>query len=241
MVDPRTIRRFPSVFLNHDTYERHYWTVRLLGRTRPGETVIDVGGERNLEMFAGRLKVRNVNVVGPDAVEGGAASLPDKSFDYAVSIDTLEHIPKAERGQHLAHLVRLARRRVVFCAPIGQPAQVRLQHALLDAGILDEASVRYLREHLEYGMPTPEEIQEVLPDRLIRWRYSGNVNVYAPPRIPRSRIGRVILPVAAFLVNWLLNLTWLHFKVGARRRAVTNRLYGVIDLDEAAPAGRSEN
>ena len=225
------IRRWPAAFLNHDTYERHHWTVKLLGRTRPGETVLDVGGERMLARFAPRLAVRDVNVTGPDAAAGGTESLADRSFDYAVSLDTLEHLPRPERERHLRELIRVARRRVVFCAPIGQPEQEKFQRALLAAGTLDPASLQYLREHLEFGLPTPEEIEVMLPGVRIDWRYSGNVRVYAVPgRPPASRLGRAVVLAVGLTLNWLLNVTWLYWKVGRRRRAVTNRFYGVIEV-----------
>ena len=230
------IRRWPTAFLNHDTYERHHWTVKLLGRVRPGETVLDVGGERMLARFAPRLVVRDLNVAGPDAKPEGAAAPVDRSFDYAVSLDTLEHVPRPERERHLRELMRVARRRVVFCAPIGQPEVERFQRALLAAGTLDPASLQYVREHLEHGLPTPEEVEAMLPGVRIDWWFSGNVRVYAVPRpLLASRMGRAAVLAVGLFLNWFLNVAWLHWKVGRRRRAVTNRFYGVIDL-EANPA-----
>ena len=238
-IPPAWVHRFPRLFLNHDTYERHYWTARLLGPVRAGEAVIDVGGERGLARFLPGARVFDVNVVGPDALAGGTESLPDGAFEYAVSVDTLEHIPKPERAHHLAELVRLANRRVVFCAPIGQPEQVAFQQALLDAGTLDAGSVAYLREHLEYGMPTPEEVEGYLAGRPIAWHYSGNVRRYAvPARPPASRLLAAGLAIAATTVNFAMNVTWLYWKVGPRRRAVTNRFYGVIDLEPVTPSPR---
>jgi len=217
------------VFLNHDTYERHYWTVRLLGPTIAGESVLDLGGERGLARFAKGLEVRDANIVGPDAVNDPGRAFGDKSFDYAVSIDTLEHMPKEARGEHLRQLMRVARKRVVFCAPIGQPLQNDFQRRLLEAGTMDDASLQYVREHLDYGLPTPEEIESLLPGVAVDWYFSGNVKRYmVPGKPPESRAAQKAIMAVALFINWLYNATWLYFKVGRKRRAVTNRFYGVI-------------
>jgi hypothetical protein len=226
----RLTHRYPALFLNHDNYERHVWAVRLLGRTTPGETVVDVGGERWLARFALGLSVRDVNVTGPDALDGGTASLPDRSFDYAVSLDTLEHIPRDGRAAHLRELLRLARRRVVFCAPIGSPRQVQFQEALLAAGTLDPASLAFVREHLAHGLPTPEEVAAMLPGVTVRWFYAGGLGVYAVPRTPpASRLGRALLLAVGLALNALFNVLWVPFKVGGSPRPTTNRFYGVIE------------
>lgn len=233
MIKPEWIRKYPRLFLNHDTYERHWWTARLLGDTKPGRTVADIGGERNLELFAPQLAITNINISGPDVIAEGISSVPDNSFDYAVSLDTLEHIPPGQREDHLKQLLRLARRRVVFCAPIGQAEQVKFQKAMLKSEGLDEASRNFVREHLEYGMPTPQEVEKMLPGVKIKWLYSGNIRRYlVPEKPPPYRPVRAFYLLVGLLINYLMNLFWLPFKVDEKRREVTNRFYGVIDLEQ---------
>ncbi len=119
----------------------------------------------------------------------------------------------------------------MFCAPIGQPMQIQFQKRLLDCGLMDERLQRFIREHLEFGLPTPEEIETAVPHLRIRWYYSGNLRFYtAPSAPPKSKLGQAALFFALLLVNWLQNRVWLHFKFGRRRKPTTNRFYGVIDL-----------
>lgn len=226
-------RHFPAIFLPHDLYERHYWAYKLLGKTKPGESVLDVGGEGYLSLFAKRLVVKDLNIEGKEPYDGMTIPFEDKSFDYAVSIDTIEHIPKELRRRHLCELMRVAKKRVVFCAPINSPMQIKLQKALLASEVLDERAKRFVKEHLEFGLPTPEEIQETLPNVKIRWFYTGNLKFYSPPtRIPKSIFFKALFYLVLFLLNWLSNRVWLYIKRTKERKPTTNRFYGVIDLQD---------
>lgn len=53
---------------------------------------------------------------GKDRVAADGSKLPfrDKSFDFTVSADTLEHLPQFERRTFIVELLRCARRKVVF-------------------------------------------------------------------------------------------------------------------------------
>lgn len=230
-ISPVGMKRFPRVFLPHDIYERHFWTYKLLGKTQAGETVLDVGGEGHLSLFANHLTIKNLNVEGEETYDGVTIPFADKSFDYAVSIDTVEHMPKELRKKHLSELMRVARKRVVFCAPIDSPMQVELQKALLACETLDERAKRFVREHLEFGLPAPIEIQVALPDVPIRWCYTGNLKFYFPPkRIPKSKLLQAFLSFTLLTLNWLSNRVWLHIKLTKEPKPTTNRFYGVIDL-----------
>lgn len=230
-IDPALIKRFPALFLPHDIYERHYWTIKLLGKKKPGETVLDVGGEGYLKLFARRLIIKDINIEGAEAYDGMAIPYPDKSFDYAVSIDTIEHMPKGQRKLHISELIRVAKKRVVFCAPVNSPMQIELQKALLTSNALDERAVRFVKEHLEYGLPTPTEIQAALPDAPIKWHYAGNLKFYSPPKhVPESKPLQMALSLFLLVMNWLSNRIWLYVKLGEKLKLTTNRFYGVIDL-----------
>ncbi|MDP8256137.1 MAG: class I SAM-dependent methyltransferase [Candidatus Alcyoniella australis] len=226
--------RFPRLYINHDAYERHFWTARLLGPVRPGQTVLDVGGEKGLARFLPGLKVVEYN---PKITETTDPSqLPDGSFDYAVSIDTLEHVPQDSRREHLELLLRLARQRVVFCAPLGTEMQNEFQRRLLAAETLDPGSLEFVREHLKYGLPDPAQVERLLPGVQIDWRFSGDVRRYmVPAPAPRSRVLQLVYLGVGLSLNWLMNVCWLPFKLGPQAHAYTNRFYGVINV----PADRS--
>ncbi|MEM2914456.1 MAG: hypothetical protein QXH91_03520, partial [Candidatus Bathyarchaeia archaeon] len=135
------------------------------------------------------------------------------------------------RKKHLYELMRVAKKRVVFCAPLDSPMQIKLQKALLACEVLDERAKKFIREHLEFGLPTPDEIRTALPEVVIKWYYAGNLKFYFPPkRIPKSRLLKGLLSFALLILNWLANLIWLRVKLTAKPKPTTNRFYGVIYL-----------
>jgi len=99
-----------------------------------------------------------------------ACRLPfaDDSFDAAVSLDTVEHLPKELRGTFLQELKRIAKRAVVITCPI-QSADGEYQGRDFDLRLQREISERkgvqpeWLEEHIERGHPTREELSEELP------------------------------------------------------------------------------
>jgi len=99
-----------------------------------------------------------------------ASHLPfaDNSFDAAISLDTVEHLPRELRAPFLGELKRIARRAVVVTCPI-QSADGEYQARNFDLRLQGEITHRkgvqpeWLEEHIARGHPTREELSEQLP------------------------------------------------------------------------------
>ena len=99
-----------------------------------------------------------------------ASRLPfsDNSFDAAISLDTVEHLPRILRAPFLSELKRIAKKAVVVTCPIQSPAEeykgrdfdVRLQTEIIGRQGVQPG---WLEEHIECGHPTLDELREQLP------------------------------------------------------------------------------
>jgi hypothetical protein len=145
-----------------DTFIRHRYAAALIRKYTP-ETVLDVGGEGFLRHFVGNVRVTSANIKEGADVQYVGDSLPfgDGSFDLVVSIDTLEHLPKGFRTHFCKELLRVARKGIVVCAPLGTPEHVAYEKELLASGRLWDETLVYLEEHVKYGIPTPDEVTDL--------------------------------------------------------------------------------
>jgi SAM-dependent methyltransferase len=87
------------------------------------------------------------------------AALPGTKFDLVLSLDVLEHIPKAARRSFLERLDDLSGRYILLAGPVASPdaeaAEKRVRESLRDAGA---AIHGFLAEHREHGLPEREDI-----------------------------------------------------------------------------------
>jgi hypothetical protein len=99
-----------------------------------------------------------------------ACRLPfaDCSFDAAVSLDTIEHLSRGLRAPFLDELKRVAAKEVVLTCPL-QSEDGTFQAGEFDLGLHRKIQERngvqpeWLREHIEHGHPTKEELSRLLP------------------------------------------------------------------------------
>jgi hypothetical protein len=143
-----------------DKWERLLAVAELAG---PGGRVLDVGGRGGeLGSLLGRDRVTSLNVEPPADVVAAPGPLPyaDGAFDVVTSSDVLEHVPVGDRPDHVAELVRVARRRVVIGVPCGSP-QKRAAEQELAGWLRTEHGVRldFLDEHVTHGLPAPAEVE----------------------------------------------------------------------------------
>ncbi len=113
-------------------------------------------------------------------VPATAENLPfaDKSFDYAVSLDMMEHLPTAIRGKAVAELARVSRCGFMIGYPVGDAA-ARLDRRLAKMwSITPGAAVPdWLQEHLaQTEYPNRDTLLAALPQgwRIAREIPSGN-------------------------------------------------------------------
>ncbi|MDP2808187.1 MAG: methyltransferase domain-containing protein [bacterium] len=116
-------------------------------------------------------KVTTTNINNGEIISSGH-SLPftDNAFDVVLSIDTVEHLEKQNRAAFLAEMNRVSKFGFIICAPLGTEAHIVYEKQIVMSEGLDPDSLLYLREHIKYGLPTPEEIQE--------WARSFNGDLY---------------------------------------------------------------
>jgi Methyltransferase domain len=145
-------------------------------------TVIDVGGRgRQLAWFLPSAKVSTANIVPPADFIVDARVLPftDGEFDVVTSCDTLEHMPAEQRPEHVAELVRIARRRLVLCCPYGSPAKQKAEWDVAEV-VRDVVgtTLPYLQEHLEFGFPPEDDVTAMVraaaPSAQVRCLYYGD-------------------------------------------------------------------
>src|SRR3954454_9091240 len=165
MADAAQLRALPF-----DQYGRHRDArdVAELIRALEGPdrlAVLDVGGYPGLS--ARFLPADWVVIVDPSAaafgearaaafLRGSGLALPfqDASFDLVLSLDSLEHVPAADRPRYLHELLRVARRYVLLLAPFASPEAERAEALLFEyVKLALHAEHQQLREHRDCGLP----------------------------------------------------------------------------------------
>ena len=152
-------------FTPTDTLERHLIVARLLGSPR---TVVDVGGDRG--QLAGVLPgaaITAVNVQHPAdlLVDPGPLPFRDRSVEAVTSLDTLEHVPPADRAAFVAELVRICDERLVLCCPLGGPEHAASERAVQEWHTeATGAPHPWLEEHLEHGLPELADLERWVRD-----------------------------------------------------------------------------
>jgi len=130
---------------------------------------------------------------------------PDRSFDYVISVDMLEHVPPAQRFDVISEMLRVADKRIFIAVPCGKPAEIHDKN-------MDDLYFRwkgerydYLREHVENGLPDKEELQSFINEtasqqgRSISLSVMPNVNL----RVRSCYMKLWIMPKSALLFNLL--------------------------------------
>ena len=171
-----------------DVFFRHLLAARELEKVPDLKTVLDVGGSLGeFRKFRSDLKVVTADVIGGDVIYGGDR-LPFKnnSFDAVVSIDTLEHVPSLKRVELVGEFLRVANNVLVAIAPYASPAHLKHEDRIKNDFVRKgKTTLRYLTEHLEYGLVTDEQISQAVK------RYG----------LSSKLIGRVAIDNLNFLVH----------------------------------------
>jgi len=132
--------------------------------------IVDIGGATGrLELRLGRpdiyeeaVNIARKNFDNVIVGSGTQINCEDNSFDWSISIHTLEHIPKSERENFILEMIRVSKEGIFMNFPEGEYAE-KLCHNFL--GRLQERGLelnKWTREHLEKGLPTSEEINTII-------------------------------------------------------------------------------
>ena len=153
----------------------------------PKKTILEAGGyPPRLRDFLPEHKITTVDRIEcsePDYVCASAVALPfpDKNFGIALSLDTLEHVPPADRDRFLGELCRVSESYVIVAAPFASEAVKAADRAIFEF-IRDLSGYEhpYLKEHLELEPPdlvatvakmadAGLDVQVIPSGRLDRW------------------------------------------------------------------------
>jgi hypothetical protein len=132
-------------------------------QTKPSDKILEVGSEiSGITTYYPRLVTgldqgfdykRQNKYLKP--VEGSAVAMPfkDKSFDYVISVDCIEHIPPKLRAKAVGEMLRVASKQIYLTFPVGQHSQSI--DKMLDEYFYQKNGEHftYLTEHVENGLP----------------------------------------------------------------------------------------
>ena len=155
-----------------DQYQRYKIVrdaiVSCCGGEGKGYSLLEVGGYPGvIRDFLPEVKVLLLDRVRQplqDYIIGDGSLLPlkDRSCDFVISVDVLEHIPPEKREAFIRELVRVGRKMVCLVFPCYSKEAVRAEKELESYfrkkfGLESE----FLTEHRQYGLPKFEEVNRI--------------------------------------------------------------------------------
>jgi GT2 family glycosyltransferase len=166
--------------LQFDRYQRLKAVADILGVLGSSEgPVLDVGG--NPGELAAFLTPRSVVILdpsaGPGMVAGDATVLPfgSDTFPTVVSVDTLEHLPPASRGNAVREMARVSRELVVLGCPTDGEATRAAEGIVGDFHrFLHGTDHPWLLEHRSCGLPRSGEVERYFAQAGLRFEIVPN-------------------------------------------------------------------
>lgn len=160
--------------LPFDQYSRQRWASTIIDTLRPknkGLKILDVGGYKGkTSLFQNRDEVFICDlfeVDEPNYIQGDGKTLPfeDGKFDVVLTFDTYEHVTRKNRKKFIDELARVSKLGVVLAAPFDNDHS-SVSRAEKDLNeyyrFLYGKDHRWLKEHIDYKIPTRSEIENIL-------------------------------------------------------------------------------
>jgi hypothetical protein len=218
-----------------DMWDRLLLVAQCVG---PATSVLDVGGRgHQLARFLPGASLLTANIEPPADVIVDPKALPfgDGEFDVVTSCDVLEHMPAEARADHIAELVRVARRRLVLCCPYGSPEKNAAEREIGETVMRELGrTFDYLEEHIKYGFPSEEDVvgmvRAATPTGGVRCLYYGDYpsgNAMLLDGV-RARYGYKPKSLVRFVGNAYVRPRRPRLEVTAS--PTTARLYVIADL-----------
>lgn len=166
-------------FLPYDVYERHRKVASFIVQEHE---VLDVGGALDhLSQFVKTKKLIVANLEGGEnadlIIKKGKLPFGENSFDTICAIDVLEHLPGTKRKAFVDDLYRVAKKTVILSFPIGTPSHNLHEKRMLTWLKSKNLEVKYLEEHIEYKLPTPQQLENITKNKKSKLHYSGNLKI----------------------------------------------------------------
>jgi hypothetical protein len=165
-----------------------------------------------------------------------SASVMDTPFEDAsrpcvISVDMLEHVPPDLRQQAVDELVRIAGRLLVIAVPTGPVAEEHDREVAERYRSVRGVDYRYLREHLEYGLPTEQQLREYVDVAMARHRRAGSVQLVpnANLRLRSFIVDRWISRRLVDKAAWVL-MTWTATWLARQNKGDVYRQIVVVDF-----------
>src|SRR3990167_9084068 len=152
-------------------------------------------------------------------VRGDATDLKfgNDSFDVAVSVDMLEHLPKQRRQVAIGEMMRVAKDLVIIGVPCGKEAEehdrkmeMRLPGAAEGGSRNDDKGFMFLSEQVEYGLPEEIDILHYIKASVKALRkqtqikIEGNMNLKLREFLMRGWMSKNVLVNILFRKVFLL-------------------------------------
>jgi len=182
--------KFNSMEINNipfDQYSRQLIVKNIIervikNREEVGENgklkILDVGGYKGLTaqfMNKDSVKVLDVFDVAEDNyIMGDATNMNfgDDSFDLVCSFDVFEHIPREKRESFIKECARVSRIGFFIAAPVDDDQKL-VSFAEKKANnifkTVNNEDHRWLKEHIEYGIPTNGDIEAIMKKERLKW------------------------------------------------------------------------
>lgn len=171
-----------KIFLPPDLYSRNTVISHLARILSPNEQmrVLDVGGRgAKLQWFF----PENTNYTILDAapgtadedceyVQGNAQKIPfsDNNFDIVVSTDMIEHIDKPFRAPVIREMLRVAKKYLILGVPCGNGLIAKAEDFVnRQYKSITEKEHPFLNEHIFYGLPDEEKIEDILSNEGVNY------------------------------------------------------------------------
>lgn len=136
--------------------------------------ILDAGcGEYGLAAFMPSADITGVDILPAENVDqrlkykqGSILELPfeDRSFDVAVSIDVLEHLPGDVRGKAVSELLRVARKAVIVAFPDGADARAIDEDFGRELSASGQPFPDWLAEHLAHRYPETAHVVNLIEE-----------------------------------------------------------------------------
>ena len=91
---------------------------------------------------------------------------PGKSFDVVICVDTLEHVAAGDRQKIITEMRRVAKKEIIIAVPTGPEASHQDKQLNEVYKKIHGKSFYFLDEQINRGLPTKEEIKEIMGDNI---------------------------------------------------------------------------
>ncbi|MBF8277131.1 MAG: hypothetical protein HW390_2204 [Candidatus Brocadiaceae bacterium] len=162
--------------------------------------ILDVGGSPNNDAIKLFIPHR-ITAANPQYNNICGTSLPfaDESFDITISIDTLEHVPGAERELFIKELVRTARTKVILACPFDDPLVSEMEKAIYAI-----TKNPFLEEHIKCGLPSLPQTLDIIEAMGLSYTIHNNDPLIAWASwilLHQTNMGRFNLSEVNYLLN----------------------------------------